>query len=104
MHATIMEEAVKPAIFLDQHGCELPELVSPPEVDSLIQGDILKTIKVDGRRRYFEIAQVEEQHNAFVARCRPITPRYLNGVVLAGGLAAGWWAIQFALKFLGLGA
>lgn len=97
------EPVGKQILFTDGEGHSLESLVKPPEDAALVmQGEILKTEKGQNGRTYYEIFELEHGEDTVVARCRPITPRYLNAIILPAVLIGTWFLISYLAALIGL--
>lgn len=97
------EEQTKPVFFQYRDKGELPELAKPPEAENLFKGAILETPKTQGKRKLFEVVEIEEREDGLIAYCESITPKYFNHVILVLVLAGTWFAIQYLLSLVGIG-
>lgn len=96
------EPVVKQILYTDGEGNSLDTLIKPPEDAELVmQGEILKTEKGQNGRTYYEIFELEHGEDTVVARCRPITPRYLNAIILPAVLIGTWFLISFLTSLAG---
>lgn len=96
------EPQEKTVLFTDNDGKTLDTLVSPPEAGTILRGEILKTAKGEKGRSYYEIFELEDSDDTLVVRCRPITPQYLNAIILPVVLIATWFGINYVMKLLNL--
>ena len=93
----------KQTAFRDANGVELTGLASTPKADTLLRGLIVSTAKGEGKRRHYEVYDIEEQEQTRVALCRPVTPQGYKAVILTGGLLVSWFAVQYLLSLIGVG-
>lgn len=100
---TTQQEMDIPAVFVEENGETLTDLVSPPEAGVLIKGDILKKNTGGKKFRFYEISEIKDQDDSRVAVCKPITPRFMNSVFVTVGLIGGWFAVQYLLSLVGIG-
>ncbi|QJT10318.1 hypothetical protein [Oceanidesulfovibrio marinus] len=94
------ESQEKTVLFTDNDGNTLDTLVSPPEAGTMLRGEVLKTAKGENGRSYYEIFEFEDSEDTLVVRCRPITPQYLNAILLPAILIATWFGISYGMKLL----
>lgn len=98
-----IEEEPKRVVYKQSEGEAMPELKAPPEADGLFRGVIVETPKENGKKRLFEVVDIEEQENGLIAYCRQVTPKYLNSVILVAGLLGAWFALHYLLSLMGIG-
>ena len=92
----------KRVVLSQEHGEEMPPLTSQPRANMLIKGTILGTPKTGGKRRLFEVLEINEHDDHLHAVCRQITPNRYKSLVLTLGLIAGWFITRYLLGLVGV--
>jgi len=87
--------------YKNEWGATLPTLsdgLSKPV--KIYEGNIFKTEDEHGGTRHYSIESVQNNEMECEVTLREVRPQGYKALLLAAGLAAGWYAIEYIMTFL----